>query len=99
MIVGTLKDIIKDLPDDLDVIIVNDIDSSDFPMVEVTSCCRVHAKFEDKDAFALLSSRVNNICTSVRTIGGYDSDLLYDNPPQGGYPDPEDRVEVEEIKI
>ncbi len=85
MKIKDLKDIIKDLPDDLDVIIVNEIDSDNFPLVEVTSCGRVHAKFEDHDAFALLSSRATNVSDSVKSIGGYDSDLLYEDIPEGGY--------------
>lgn len=84
MKIKELKDIIKDLPDDLDVIIANDEKTNDYQLVNVTSCGIVNAVLEDNNAFVLLSSVKRNVVDSVTS---HKVDLLYDNTPEGGYPD------------
>ena len=92
MKVKDLKEIVKELPDDMDVIIANEVDTDKFHLVEVTSVGHVHAKFEEHDALAITSSRLTNVKTNTEGMG-YETDLLYDNPPEEGYP------KLEDIKV
>ena len=85
MKVKDLKNIVNELPDDFDVIIANECDTDKFHLMEVTSVGHVHAVFEDHDALAFTCSRITNVKTNTEGMG-YKTDLLFDNPPEGGYP-------------
>ena len=85
MKVKELKEIIKDLDDDMDVIIANEVDTSNFHLTEVSSVGHVYKKLEENDALAFTSSNLTNVKTNVEGEG-YEVDLLYDDPPETGYP-------------
>ena len=87
MKIKDLKETIKDLPDDLDVIIANDSKTNEFQLVNVTSCGKVNKVFEEVDAFCLFSSTKRNV---VDSVNNREVTLLYDYPPKGGYPDTEE---------
>lgn len=78
-----LKEIIKDLPDDLDVVIVNAEDCDRNHIGLVSSCGIIKCRFENNDAFALMSSSLRNVKDEISNGGIYQTRLLFDNYPCG----------------
>ena len=78
-----LKEIIKNLPDDLAVVIVNAEDCDQNHIGLVSSCGIIKGKFEDHDAFGLMSSCLRNIKDEIGNGEMYQTRLLFDNFPYG----------------